>query len=124
MERAIELKKIINEIEERYKPDLDRLKDEMKRLNDMKSSELFEHEEELGELLFDYTNGAAQLPKYPGVYMKVTKQVNITDDSVIPMEYWRPNLSVIKDQLKESDYTLMIEGVEVTDKNTVVIRTK
>lgn len=124
MERAIELKKIISEIEDRYEPEINKLKLELKRLNDLKNGEVFEYEEELGRLLFDYTNGLAILPDYPGVYLRTTKQVSISDNDAVPMEYWRPSLSVIKEQLKESDYTISIDGIEITDKNTVVIRTK
>ena len=100
------------------------MKLELQRLNDLTNSEVFEYAEELGRLLFDYTNGLAILPDYPGVYLRTTKQVSISDNDAVPIEYWRPSLSVIKEQLKESDYTISIDGIEITDKNTVVIRTK
>lgn len=124
MERAVELKRKISEVEDKYQGEIDALNAKLKAVRDRKMNELMEYEEELGELLFEYVNGSKELPKYPGVYMKTTKVVTIVDGNHVPREYWKPDLATIKEQLKESDYTLDIEGVEISDRRSVVIRTK
>lgn len=123
----VEIRTQIEEINSKYDVEISKLKLKITELESKKLEELGELNEKYDKCVNDIIEQvkADTYVKQPGVTVKKLKSININSDNV-PDKYkvLVVNDKKIKADLKESDYTLKIPGVEVFTKYSVAISLK
>ena len=120
----LELRKTIDDINNKYDSQIAELKLQISKIEDEKLQELAELPEKYelakNQIIEDYQRGLKPLK---GVTVKTLKNVSIVDESKIPNEYKKLIVDdkKVKADLKESGYTKEIPGVEVSNKYSVAV---
>lgn len=124
----LETRKKINEINAKYDSKLADLKIQMAKLETQRRNELgdlpAQYDAQCSEIIEQYENGIYS--KQPGVVIRTTKGVVITDETKVPAAYMKYVVDdkKIKSDMNESDYTMKISGVKVVNKYSVVVTLK
>lgn len=124
----LETRKKINEINAKYDSKIADLKIQMAKLETQRRNELgdlpAQYDAQCSEIIEKYENGIYS--KQPGVSIRTTKSVVITDETKVPAAYMKYVVDdkKIKSDMNESDYTMKISGVKVVNKYSVVVTLK
>lgn len=124
----LETRKKINEINAKYDSKIADLKIQMAKLETQRKNELgdlpAQYDAQCSEIIEQYENGIYS--KQPGVVIRTTKGVVITDETKVPAAYMKYVVDdkKIKSDMNESDYTMKISGVKVVNKYSVVVTLK
>lgn len=124
----LETRKKINEINAKYDSKVADLKIQMAKLETQRKNELgdlpAQYDAQCSEIIEKYENGIYS--KQPGVVVRTTKSVVITDETKVPAAYMKYVVDdkKIKSDMNESDYTMKISGVKVVNKYSVVVTLK
>lgn len=124
----LETRKKINEINAKYDSKIADLKIQMAKLETQRRNELgdlpAQYDAQCSEIIEKYENGIYS--KQPGVVVRTTKSVVITDETKVPAAYMKYVVDdkKIKSDMNESDYTMKISGVKVVNKYSVVVTLK
>ena len=124
----LETRKKINEINAKYDSKVADLKIQMAKLETQRKKDLgdlpAQYDAQCSEIIEQYENGIYS--KQPGVSIRTTKGVVITDESKVPAAYMKYVVDdkKIKSDMNESDYTMKISGVKVVNKYSVVVTLK
>lgn len=124
----LETRKKINEINAKYDSKIADLKIQMAKLETQRKNELgdlpAQYDAQCSEIIEQYENGIYS--KQPGVVVRTTKGVVITDETKVPAAYMKYLVDdkKIKSDMNESDYTMKISGVKVVNKYSVVVTLK
>jgi hypothetical protein len=123
----VELKKHIEDISEQYDSQIRELKDKIKGLEDLKAYSIAElqgeYDSRCSEIIEHYENGD-NIELEQGVSVRKLKSVIINEDEVKDKKYFKTVVDdkKIKEDLKESGYTITIPGVEVKTKYSIVVK--
>ena len=121
----LEIRKQMNSINNKYDELVSELKVRISELENQRANELgdlpAQYDACVSMIIEQVENGT--YTKQSGVSVKTLKNVVITDTKAVPEEYMQyiVNDKKIKADLKESDYTLEIPGVEVKNKYSVAV---
>lgn len=124
----LETRKKINEINAKYDSKIADLKIQMAKLETQRKNELgdlpAQYDAQCSEIIEQYENGIYS--KQPGVVVRTTKSVVVTDETKVPAAYMKYVVDdkKIKSDMNESDYTMKISGVKVVNKYSVVVTLK
>ena len=124
----LETRKQINEINAKYDSKIADLKIQMAKLETQRKKDLgdlpAQYDAQCSEIIEQYENGIYS--KQPGVSIRTTKNVVVTDESKVPAAYMKYVVDdkKIKSDMNESDYTMKISGVKVVNKYSVVVTLK
>lgn len=124
----LETRKKINEINAKYDSKVADLKIQMAKLETQRKNELgdlpAQYDAQCSEIIEQYENGIYS--KQPGVVVRTTKSVVVTDETKVPAAYMKYVVDdkKIKSDMNESDYTMKISGVKVVNKYSVVVTLK
>lgn len=124
----LETRKKINEINAKYDSKIADLKIQMAKLETQRKKDLgdlpAQYDAQCSEIIEQYENGIYS--KQPGVVIRTTKGVVITDETKVPAAYMKYVVDdkKIKSDMNESDYTMKISGVKVVNKYSVVVTLK
>lgn len=124
----LETRKKINEINAKYDSKVADLKIQMAKLETQRRNELgdlpAQYDAQCSEIIEQYENGIYS--KQPGVVVRTTKNVVVTDETKVPAAYMKYVVDdkKIKSDMNESDYTMKISGVKVVNKYSVVVTLK
>lgn len=124
----LETRKKINEINAKYDSKIADLKIQMAKLETQRRNELgdlpAQYDAQCSEIIEQYENGIYS--KQPGVVVRTTKSVVVTDETKVPAAYMKYVVDdkKIKSDMNESDYTMKISGVKVVNKYSVVVTLK
>lgn len=124
----LETRKKINEINAKYDSKVADLKIQTAKLETQRKNELgdlpAQYDAQCSEIIEKYENGIYS--KQPGVVVRTTKSVVITDETKVPAAYMKYVVDdkKIKSDMNESDYTMKISGVKVVNKYSVVVTLK
>lgn len=124
----LETRKKINEINAKYDSKVADLKIQMAKLETQRRNELgdlpAQYDAQCSEIIEQYENGIYS--KQPGVVVRTTKSVVVTDETKVPAAYMKYVVDdkKIKSDMNESDYTMKISGVKVVNKYSVVVTLK
>lgn len=123
----LELRQEIDNINNEYDAKIAELKIQISKIEDERLQALKnlpeEYENAKEQIIEDYKQG---LKPIKGITVKSLKSIIITDETKIPANYMKYIVDdkKIKADLKESDYTKQIPGVEVNTKYSVAVSVK
>ena len=120
--RAVELKKIIVEIEESHYEKIAKLKFQLKEAQSALADEVAPFEKLLDEELDLYRNGTKE--SGPGIAVMITKGIEVVNPGLVPREFLDVDEVAIKKHLRSVGWSEDIPGIKVVKKTTHYVKLK
>lgn len=124
----VEIRRQINEIEQRYAELVAPIKEQLKQLEIEKSNELFSLQQDYNAMVLDIVERVENktYEKIEGVSIRKLHDVVVENAKLLPNHYFKVEVDIakIKAKMKETDYSEEIDGVKVITKYSVAVTAK
>lgn len=120
--RAVELKKIIVEIEESHSEKIAELKAQLKEAQSALTDEVAPFVKLLDDELDLYRNGSKE--SGPGIAVMITKGIEVVNPGLVPREFLEVDEVAIRSHLRSVGWSEDIPGIKVVKKTTYYVKLK